>query len=118
VLAGHPQEQGGAVVLQGAVDEPALELGQVAGRGLAEAQVMADLPEVFRPRLAPPAVSRQLAWGDVELARHEGGDRVGGGAQVVGAEAQEAELAELEGESQAVGGRGRPGDLPVVRGTG
>ena len=90
-------------------------LGQVAGRGLAEAEVTADLPEVLRPRLPPPAVPRQLARGDVELPRHEGDDRLGGGAQVVGAEAQEAERAELEGEPQAVGGRGRPGDLPAVR---
>ena len=39
VLAGQPQEQGGTVVLQGAVHEPAFEPGQVAGRGLAEAEV-------------------------------------------------------------------------------
>ena len=41
VLAGQAQEQGGAVVLQGAVHEPAFEPGQVAGRGLAEAEVAA-----------------------------------------------------------------------------
>ena len=58
VLAGQPQEQGGPVVLQGAVHEPGLEPGQVAGRGLAEAEVAPDLPEVLRPRLSPPAVPR------------------------------------------------------------
>ena len=109
VLAGQAQEQGGSVVLQGTLHEPAFEPGQVAGRGLAEAEVLADLPEVLGPRLPPAAVPRQLARGDVELPRHEGDDRLGGGAQVVRAEAEEAERTELEGEPQAVGGRGRRG---------
>jgi len=91
------------------------EDGQVIGCGLAEAEVTPDLPEVLRPRLAASAIPRQLARGDVELLRHEGDDRVGGGSQVVRAEAQEAERAELQGEPQAVGGRGRAGDLGVVR---
>ncbi|MFO0951182.1 MAG: hypothetical protein U0835_08525 [Isosphaeraceae bacterium] len=101
-------------MLQGAFPEPAFELGQVAGRGLAEAEVAADQPEVLRPGLPPPAVPRQLTGGDVELPRDEGDDRLGSGAQVVRAEAEEAERAELEGETQAVGRRGRPRDLPAV----
>ena len=63
---------------------------------------------VLRRRLA------KLAHGDVELSRHEGDDLLGGGAQVVGAEAEEAERAELEGEPQAVGRRGCGGNLPAV----
>ena len=114
VLAGQAQKQGGSVVLQGSLHEPGFEPGQVAGGGLAEAEVAPDLPEVLRPRLPPLAVPRQLARGNVELPRHEGDDDFGGGADVVGAEAKEAECAELEGEPQAVGGRGRPGELPAV----
>jgi hypothetical protein len=95
MFAGQAQQQGGAVVLQGAVHEPAFELGQVTGRGLAEAEVTPDQPEVLRPCLTPSAITRQLARGDVNLLRHEGDDRLGGSAQVVGAEAQEAERAEL-----------------------
>ena len=69
---------------------------------------------MLRACLAPPAIPRQLARGDVELPRHVGGDDLGDGAQVVGAEAQEAERAELQGEPQAVGGRGRARDLGAV----
>src|SRR5262249_13836762 len=104
VLTGRPQEQRGPVVLQGAVYEPGLEPGQVAGRGLAEAEVAPNLPEMLRPRLSPPAVPRQLARGDVDLPRHEGDDRLGDVTQIVGAEAQEAERAELDGKPQAAGG--------------
>ncbi len=114
VLAGQPQEQGGSVVLQGALHEPVLDLSQIAGRGFAEAEVTADQPEVLRPRLPPAAVARQLARGVVELPRDEGDDRLGGAAQVVGAEAEETERTELEGEAQAVGRRGRRGDLSAV----
>jgi hypothetical protein len=46
---------------------------------------------------------------------HEDDDRLGGGAPVIGAEAQEAERAELDGEPQAVGGRACSGDLPAIR---
>ena len=53
MVAGQAQQQGGSVVLQGAIHEPGFELGQVAGRSLAEAEVIADLPEVLGARLAP-----------------------------------------------------------------
>src|ERR1700722_14929056 len=77
-----------------------------------EAKVAADLPEVLCPRLAPLAIPRQLARRDVELPRHVGDDRFGDGAQVIRAEAKESKRAELEGEPQALGGRGGRGELP------
>ena len=101
-------------MFQGALHEPVLDLSQVAGRGLSEAEVTADQPEVLRPRLSPSAVPPQFTRGEVKLPRHEGDDRLGGCGQVVGAEAEETKRTELESEPQAVGRRGRPRDLPAV----
>ncbi len=115
MFASQAQQQGWTVMLEGAVHEPAFELGQVSGRGLVEAEVTPDLPEVFRPRLAASAIPPQIARSDVELLRHERDDRLGDGAQVVRAEAQEAERAELEGEPETVGGRSGAWDLSMVR---
>ena len=61
-------------------------MSQISGRRLAEAKVAPDLPEVLRPRLPPLAIPHHLGRGDVELPRHVGDDRLGDGAQVVGAE--------------------------------
>jgi hypothetical protein len=59
--------------------------------------VAPNQPEVLRSRLPPPAVPRQLSRGNIELPRHEGDDRLGCGAQVIGAEAQEIAFSQVYG---------------------
>jgi hypothetical protein len=75
LLAGELEEQGRSVMLQGPLDEPALEGPQVPGAGLAEAEVLQDVLEVSSPGLGPLAVLAEASRIDTELT----GEMVDGG---------------------------------------
>lgn len=118
-VAGQLEEERGPVVLQGALDQPGLQLLEVLVAGGPEAEGNHRLLQVVGARLLPLRVLVDRAHRDLELAGQRDQRRVRRPAQVVRDEAQMAQRAELEREAEAVG---RPPALvdqrPVLGGQG
>ncbi len=119
-LAGRlAEQQGGLVVLQGALQQPGLQGLHVEHVGVAEAEIPLHRPEVVGARLGAGAVVGQHLRGHAQLAGEVGhcvGRRV---LQVVRAEAQIAQQAQLQRDAQLIG---RPAEgaqkIPVGDGEG